>query len=53
METNGGDAYWINVDNERHNRRIKNIIISGLLGSNQHEKNGDVHQIHHQSFIDA
>ena len=53
METPGGDKSCINGNNEIHNRIIYNMVMAGLLGSNQHEKNGDVHQIHHQSFIDA
>ena len=40
METTGGDASWINGKNERHNRSIHNMVRSGLLDSNQHEKNG-------------
>ena len=37
METNGGDASWLNGKNEQHNRRIYNISRAGLLYSNQHE----------------
>ena len=37
METTGGDASWINGNNERHNRSIHNMVISYLLDSNQHE----------------
>ena len=37
METTGGDSYWINGNNERHNRSTQNMVISGLLDSNQHE----------------
>ena len=38
MEVTGGDAYWININNERHNRIINNIVGSGLLDSYQHAK---------------
>ena len=37
METNGFDASWLNGKNEKHNRSIHNMVISGLIGSNQHE----------------
>ena len=40
METTGGDAYWLNGKNERHNRSIKNMVREGLLDINKHEKNG-------------
>ena len=36
IETTGGDASWINVNNERHNRSIHNMVIAGLIDSNQH-----------------
>ena len=36
METTGGDAYCINENNERHNISIKNMVISGIIESNQH-----------------
>ena len=38
METTGCDASWINGNNEQHNRNNHNIVIAGLIGSNQHEK---------------
>ena len=38
METPGGDTSWINGNNERHNRSIHNMVITGLLESNKHEK---------------
>ena len=38
METTGGDSSWINGKNERHNRSINIMVISGLIDSNQHEK---------------
>ena len=37
METTGGDAYWLNGKNEKHNRIIHNIVRSGLIYSNKHE----------------
>ena len=37
MENNGGDASWIDGNNERHNRIIQKMAISDLLQSNQHE----------------
>ena len=36
MKTTGGDAYWLNGKNERHNKSIHNMLRSGLLESNQH-----------------
>ena len=36
MENTGGDASWLNRNNEIHNRRIHNMIIEGLIGSNHH-----------------
>ena len=38
MENTGGDAYCLNIKNERHNRSIHNMVKSGLLDSNQHGK---------------
>ena len=37
METTVGDASFINVNNEIHNRRIHKIVIEGCLDINQHE----------------
>ena len=37
METNSGDASWINIRNERHNRSIHNAVIADLLDIDQHE----------------
>ena len=37
METTGSDASRINGNNERHNISIHNMVISGLIDSNQHE----------------
>ena len=34
-ESTGVDASWINVNNERHNRSIHNMVRSGLTGSSQ------------------
>ena len=36
METTGGDAYWIDGKNERHNRIIHNMVRSVLININQH-----------------
>ena len=52
METNGGDASWLNGKNERHNRGIHNMARSGILDSNQQgkkwcraaEKSAEVHR---------
>ena len=38
METNGGDASWINGNNKQHNRIIYNILKEIILDSTQHEK---------------
>ena len=38
MDTNGGDASWLNGKTEIHNRIIHNMVREGILGSNQHEK---------------
>ena len=37
METTGGDALWINGKNEIQNISIDNMVIEGLLDSNQYE----------------
>ena len=37
METNDGDAYWINGKNKRQNRSMHNMVREGLIVSNQHE----------------
>ena len=34
MRNIGGDASWINVKNELHNRSIQNMVRSGLIESN-------------------
>ena len=36
METTGGDESLINGNNERTNRIINNMLITGLLDSNQY-----------------
>ena len=36
-ENTGGDTLWINGNNERHNRRIHNMVRSVLLDINQPE----------------
>ena len=36
METTGGNSSWRNGDNERHNRSIQIMVISGLIDCNQH-----------------
>ena len=51
METTGGDAFWLNGKNERHNRSIQNMVRSRLLDSNQHEKNGAVQKKYQKNFI--
>ena len=38
VETTGGDASWINENNEKHNISIHNIVRAGLIDSNQHGK---------------
>ena len=53
METTGGDASCLNGNNEKHNRNIHNMVISGLLDSNQHAKNGALQQRHNQNSIEA
>ena len=53
MENTGGNASWINGNNERHNRSIQNIVRAGLLDSTEQEKNGAVQQRHQQKSIDA
>ena len=35
MENTGGDAYWLNGENERQNRRIHNMVREWLLDSNK------------------
>ena len=37
MKTTGGYNSWLIGNNERHNRSIRNIVISGLLGINQYK----------------
>ena len=37
METTGGDASWINEENEKHNIIIYNMVRTGLLVSNKDE----------------
>ena len=46
MQTTSGNLSWINDNNERHNRRINNMVRAGLIDSDQHEKNGAVQQRH-------
>ena len=36
METADGDASWINKNIERPNKSIHNMVIAGILESNQH-----------------
>ena len=60
METTGGDVYWINVKNERHNIRIHNMIKEGLFNSNQQainwlcaeETSAEVHRCKIHSALD-
>ena len=51
METTGGDESCINVKNEIHNKIIHNMVGSGLLGSDKHEKNGDMHYINKHKYV--
>ena len=37
METTGGDASWLNGNNEPHNIKIHNMVRSGLIYINQNE----------------
>ena len=37
IETTTVDALCLNVNNERNNRSIHNMVIAGLIGSNKHE----------------
>ena len=37
LKTTSGDASCLNGNNESHNRSIHNMVISDLLGINQHE----------------
>ena len=37
METSGQDASWLNINNERHNRSMNNMVREGLVDINQHE----------------
>ena len=37
METTGGDASWINGNNEQPNRMIYNMLREGIIDINQHE----------------
>ena len=60
MKNTGGDSYWINGKDERHNRSIHNMLITGLLDSNQHENkwfyaaetSAEVHRCRIHSAID-
>ena len=38
METTGGDASWIKVNNDRHIRIIHYMVREGFLECNKHEK---------------
>ena len=60
MEITGGDAYFINGNNERHNRSIHNMVRAVLLDSNQHankrycevETSAEVNRCKFQSALD-
>ena len=60
METTGGDAYWLNGNNERHNRSIHNKLGTCILDINQHENkcfcaeetSEEVHRFRIHSAID-
>ena len=51
-KTTGGDAYWINRKNKKHNISIHNMVRSGLLDSNQHAKNGSLKKRHKNNPMD-
>ena len=51
METTGGYASWININNEQHNRCINNMVGAGILEHNQHKKNGVVQQKYQMKYI--
>ena len=36
METTGGDVSWLSGKNKKYNRRIHNMVISGLFDIDQH-----------------
>ena len=60
MENTGEDASWINGNNERHNRSIQNMVISGLIDSDQHankwcctaETSSEVHRCKLRSVLE-
>ena len=53
MENTGGDASWLNVINEQHNKSMHNMVRSGIIDSNQHGKIGVVQYNHQLNYMDA
>ena len=51
-KTTGSDASWINGKNKGNTRSIQNVVISGLLKSNEHG-NGALQQKNQQKPIDS
>ena len=51
METTGGDAYWLNGKNERHNISIHNMVREYLLIIIIMKTNGDLQQKYQKKFI--
>ena len=46
MENTGGDASWLNKNNEIHNRSIHNMVREVPHENNQKSKNGAMQQRH-------
>ena len=53
MKTTCGNTSWLNANNERHNISMHNMVISGIIDSNKHTKNGVLQQRHQQKYVDA
>ena len=53
MENNSGCASWLNVHNRLHNRSIQNMVILGIIDSNQHGKNGFVQKKNWLKYINT
>ena len=51
METTGGDAYWLNDKNERHNISIHNMARESLLIIIIMKTNGDLQHKYQKKFI--
>ena len=52
MLTTSGDASQLNGNNERYNIIVINMIAAGIVDSDEHEKNGVVHQKNHLKYKD-